>query len=221
MGEDTLFSVMDRDFRLVLAYLLMMHPRLNVTEIASRVGKDKATVSRHLAALESAGVVKSVKASKRGNPKYFTIDQDRIEEFNFSKIFPPLFTDGMANTEFYTRLLRKLKAITRFFERSLSFVNVLQSDLEPRLHGNGASLDEEFAKYMFDGKLNFQYLFISENNFTKFKEIYADFRININKLVESPPNGENQPTSSNAIMFLDVLLPMKQLVDLKIKHIQE
>lgn len=202
---------------MVISFLLMIYPRLNVTQISEFVGKSKATVSRHMKVLEEANIVTNIVGIERtqGNPKFFELNQDKIEEFNFSRIKLP---QGLSRRkEIYSSVLNRLSTIVLFFQKAMEFIIPLNETLQPLLDGGKMDdkADKEFIKYLFKdntNKMNFQYCFFDENKFQEFMKYYVDFRKKINTLV----TGERE----NAMLFLDITLPIKDLIDLRISKIK-
>ena len=137
------------------------------------------------------------------------------QEFNFSRIKLP--KDLIQRKEIYSVVLKRLSTIILFFQKALEFIVPLNETLQPLLDGDSIdkNTDQEFLKYLFKddtNKMNFQYIFFDEERFQEFMEIYDDFRKKINALV----TGERE----NAMLFLDITLPIKNLIDLQITNIK-
>ncbi|MFX0098464.1 MAG: winged helix-turn-helix domain-containing protein [Candidatus Hodarchaeota archaeon] len=215
--KDLISDVLNNDLRVVISFLLMIYPRLNITQISEFVGKSKATISRHMKVLEKAGIVNIIAESEKGqgNPKFFELNQQKIEEFNFSRIKLP--SKILERKEIYGSVLNRLSTILLFFQKAMEFIVPLNEALRPLLVEDtfNESTDAEFLKYLFRdemNKMNFQYLFFDEDKLQEFMEIYDDFRKKINALV----TGDRE----NAMLFLDMTLPIKNLIDLQISKIK-
>ncbi|MBD3188941.1 ArsR family transcriptional regulator [Candidatus Bathyarchaeota archaeon] len=224
-SQADVLSALNHDLHLIITFLLLIYPRASVTELAGLTGVSKSTISRHMKILDELEIVNTREIKgKRGNPLSFTINQDKIEEFNLSRITPS--SDENTRLMQYRDLVSKLPVIHAFFERTMILFKPLIEYLENQVdaavkdHDSMALVDDSFKKFM-NFKLNFQYLFFSEEKFLKFKEIYVDFRKKINALVSTclEKNGRHDEIEGgNAMLYLDMTLPMKEIIDLQLEQ---
>jgi predicted transcriptional regulator len=210
--EISLHRVLNNDVRLQIFYLLFFYTELNVSEIAQKIHKSKATISRHLNAMEEDHILESrISEFKRSiSPKYYRLPIQKMTELLpfESRSMRNIPKNPKQRLEFFKKSIEAMRSMLYLTQKGLGLLNPLLNNFESNL-GNIESADKIFAKYFlseFEKKIDFQTIVISENNLPEYFRLWYKFRKDIESL-------EKQNKSDHSYIVFESVFPFQRLVE--------
>lgn len=210
--EISLHRVLNNDVRLQIFYLLFFYNELNVSEIAQKIHKSKATISRHLNAMEEDHILESrISEYKRSiSPKYYHLPIQKMSELL------PFESRSMRNKpknskqrlDFYKKSIEAMRSMLHLTQKGLGLLHPLLNSFENNL-GNIESADLIFDKYFlseFEKKIDFQTIVISEKNLPEYFKLWYKFRKEIETL-------EKQNKGEHSYIVFETVFPFQRLVE--------
>ncbi|MFW9915523.1 MAG: ArsR/SmtB family transcription factor [Candidatus Thorarchaeota archaeon] len=202
-------EVYKSEIRLNIIILLLINEELSLGEIADFLQKSKPTISRHMKVLIELGLIEmyNKEEPQRGNIKrnYYSLNRGKlkfIEIQDAPKFQAPDMQDNLLawyelNQSIFL-LLDRINEFINVFGQSLRFLIDHQTTPE--------SLDQLLHTKM--PKVNLRLL--TETQYRKFEEKLDNFLLEIKEIVSEEDDDQERP-----YMFLDILLPIKELITLE------
>jgi predicted transcriptional regulator len=207
-----LIKVLKNPVRLQIYFLLFFYPELNVSEIAQKIHCSKATVSRHLNAMEQAGILESrVSEYKRSiTPKYYHLPIERMMEIlpfesRAMHNIPKTPQDRLA---YYKKSVNAIRAAVYLTQQGLEFLNPLLDGLDNNLEDIHKA-DEVFSAYFsseVEKKIDFQTIVISENVLPEYYRLWQKFRKDVEAL-------EKTNKTDHSYIVFETVLPFRRLIE--------
>ena len=201
--------VFQNPLRLDIILLLRLYDELNVTQISKLLNRSKATVGRHLKALQEVRILNSVeKPSKRKiNPLFYSLS-DQINKFFELNVLADFNVSGdmEKNRKKLKRSLISLNTILKLLQHAMGLITPFLEHIENKL--DEKELDYEFLSYLFqETALNLHHFLISEEYEDELFNIYNEFRSKIEALEE-----KSKKEKERSLIFVDSLLPLRDML---------
>lgn len=224
----TIRNIVKHPLRILIFLLLYMYPSLNVTEISKKLNRSKATVSRHLKAMEEDGILISHEEKTYGkySPKIYQLpkstlytiknssrpqNDNRSEKIiaNISKFFNPNL-----RLNIYRNVLELIRTFYLLISNGFEIVTPYLEIMERRLN-NIDSADDTFIPLLMGvgGSLDFDAIMVSESKLPEIKTIYKNFKEKVYKIIDS-----ESTESPRSILMLNVFLPLNDVLEFGSKY---
>ncbi len=218
--------------RIFLLLYLHQNKELYVSEISEILKKSKATVSRHLDAMENEGVLVSslIPNNKKVNKRYYKLSIQRLDSIipeDLMNIAPENFNDDVYRMKFYFKIIEIMKSmkvlITTGFDIIDPFLETLENglkhmeykDLNKGIYKEKdfAKADDKFSKLMPmifpDKTLYFDEVLLSKNSLKEVDLLYKEFIKKLKDLSKhSKDSGEEK-----SILFISSMIPLKKFLE--------
>ncbi|MFQ5980890.1 MAG: ArsR family transcriptional regulator [Candidatus Heimdallarchaeota archaeon] len=197
------------EIRLNIIILLLINEELSLSDIADFLQRSKPTITRHMKILIELGLVKvyNKEEIQRGNIKrnYYSLDRRKL---NFIDIHAFAKIQASNTLENLLAWYELNQSIFLLLERVTDFINIFGQNLRFLIDHQTVpeSLDQLLAMKM--PKVNIRLL--TESQYRKFEELLEKFLLDISELVSDEEDDLERP-----YMFLDILLPIKELLTLR------
>ncbi len=203
--------------RMQIFLLLYIHRELYVTQISNKLNKNKATVSRHLNAMEKEGVLEAKELSDNRNlkRKYY-----RLSLKKFYAILPKSLSYQIneellhsdKRLKLFAKFIEIFKSLKTLVSKGFDVVEPMIDTLEKKLK-NLDTANEEFIRltsFIFPERmLHFEPVLISKERVTEANELYKEY---ISKLREIRAKGiENK--EENSILMFHMMVPLKDILE--------
>jgi DNA-binding transcriptional ArsR family regulator len=220
---DMVRNIVKHPLRMLIFLLLYMYPSLNVTEISKKLNRSKATVSRHLKAMEEEKILVSHEEKTQGkySPKIYQLpkstlyiiknssrpqkDSQKLAGIgNISKLF-----DSNLRLSIYRDVLELIRSFSLLISNGFSIVAPYLEIMEKRLN-NIDEADDTFIPMLMGvgGGLDFDSILISESKLPEIKQIYKEFIDKVYKVIDSEPADELR-----SIVMINAFLPLKDVLE--------
>lgn len=225
---ETIRNIVKHPLRMLIFLLLYMYPSLNVTEISKKLNRSKATVSRHLKAMEEDGILLSHEEKTLGkySPKIYQLPKSTLYSIknssrpqndnrselllaNISKFFNPNL-----RLNIYQNVLELIRTFYLLISNGFEIVTPYLEIMEKRLN-NIDNADDTFIPLLMGvgGSLDFDAIMVSESKLPQIKQIYREFKEKIYKVIDSEPTD-----SPRSILMLNIFLPLKEVLEFGSKY---
>lgn len=218
--------------RIFLLLYLHQNKELYVSEISEILKKSKATVSRHLDAMENEGILISslIPNNKKVNKRYYKLSIQRLDSIipeDLMNIAPENFNDDVYRMKFYFKIIEIMKSmkvlITTGFDIIDPFLETLENglkhmeykDLNKGIYKEKdfAKADDKFSKLMPmifpDKTLYFDEVLLSKNSLKEVDLLYKEFIKKLKDLSKhSKDSGEEK-----SILFISSMIPLKKFLE--------
>lgn len=205
--------------RMQIFFLLFFYNELNVSDIALKLHRSKATVSRHLIAMEEEGILDSrISQYKRSiTPRYYHIPIPKFSELLpfESRAIRNLPTNPQDRLAYYKRSINAIRSSLTLTQEGLNLLNPLLDSLESQLT-DIHSADRIFYEYFRsenEKKMDMQTIVISENNLPEYFELWMKFRKDVETL-------EKKKRGEHSYMVFETVLPFQKLVEFEQKSLK-
>jgi len=201
--------VFQNPLRLDIILLLRLYDELNVTQISKLLNRSKATVGRHLKALQEVKILTSEEkqSNRKINPLFYSLSNqiNKFFELNILADFN-ISEDMEENRKKFKQSLNSLKTILRLLQHAIGLLNPFLEHVEGKLEEK--VLDYDFLSYLFqETALNLHHFLISEEYEDELFKIYNEFRANIEALEE-----KSKMEKERSLIFVDSLLPLRDML---------
>jgi predicted transcriptional regulator len=198
--------------RIQIFFLLFFYQELNVSEIAQKIHTSKATVSRHLDAMEKDHILESrISEYKRSiTPRYYRLPISKMmEALPFeSRSMRNIPKDPNARLKYYKTSLEAIRSNLYLIQKGMNLLHPLLTSLEKNL-ANIEDADHMFQSYFsseIEKKMDFQTIVISENILPEYYQLWMKFRKDVETL-------EKQKKGSHSYIVFETVLPFQKLVE--------
>jgi predicted transcriptional regulator len=200
--------------RLQIFFLLFFYEELNVSDIAQKIHTSKATVSRHLDAMEKDNILESrISEFKRSiTPRYYRLPIEKMMKILpfESRSMRNIPKDPESRLIYYKNALNVIRSNLFLIQEGLGLLNPMLNGLENRLTSI-ENADKVFTDYFsseLEKKIDFQTIVISENILPEYYQLWLKFRKDVEKL-------EKQKKGDHSYMVFETVLPFKEMVEFK------
>ena len=209
-NKDNIQKIFKYEIRMKILLLLRLYPKLNVTQVSKLIGRNKATVGRHLKRLKKLGILTSREedSNRTINPLYYSI-RPGINQFfelmNGSEIFPS--EDEEQTRQKLKGSLLVVENIYKLVEQAIGLINPFIDHLREKLEERNVDL-EQFKPFLTKRRqLSLRHYVLNEEDLDEFWEIYMDFAGKVEEL-----SNRSERDEEKTLLFLDALLPLKKML---------
>ena len=182
----SLLEYLDSDLRLDLVFQLILSPEISLSDITVKVGKSKATVSRHLHILYELGFVTIREVQVRGpiKRKIYALKENILKflciDADFFKVIPE-----SQKVEIYKQVIRHSTHEMNLIARIMNLTRPYNDLLQQRVGDYGKN-SEKSAREIFDAYRMRNFLFALDDQELKiFNSEYAKFSENLHRKLEN------------------------------------
>lgn len=217
-------KIVQHPLRMEIFLLLFLYDELNVTEISRKLNRSKATVSRHLRAMQDDRILKSQERKAKGkiNPLYYRLPKDTLykikksssQEIDFKELLDP-----DKRMKFYRKALGMIKSIVTLMISGMDLINPIIESMEEQLMDIDTA-DETFgyfASYLKQEKLKLDPIVISEEKLDEAVSLYKEYQLKLRSLRDRSEDDNEQ----KSILIINSIMPLKDLLEFDISEIED
>jgi len=210
-------SITKNVLRMQIFLLLYINPELYVTEISNKLNKSKATVSRHLNAMEKEGVLKSREVPDKRNVKrkYYGLPKDKLKAILPEHLPYELneqFLDSDKRLKLYSKFIEILKSFKVLVTKGFDVVQPLINSMEGKL-GDIESVDKEFNRFASflspERMILFETVSISKERVAEANALYDEYRARLYEIREEVKKNDEE----DSILIVHSMVPLKDILE--------
>lgn len=207
-----LYQALKPEIRQRIFFLLFFYEELNVSEIAHKLHASKATVSRHLLAMEQDHLVESrVSPYKRSiTPRFYRLPiPSLMAELPFeSRAMEKIPKDSAERLEHYEKAVNAIRSSIYLTQKGLNLLHPLLDNLEASLSDikNADPVFQQYFSSSTEKKMDFQTIILSENVLPEYFKLWMKFRKDVEAL-------EKANRTDHSYIVFETVLPFRKLIE--------
>jgi len=210
-------SVTKNVLQMQIFLLLYISKEMYATEISKKLNKSKATVSRHLNAMEKEGLLEVRTVPQKSGPKrkYYRLVTHPLNEIipeSYSVENLVDFLNPRERIKMYRKFVEVLKSLHILFSKGFDIVKPLIGSMDDSL-SSIATADKEFARYFscfFPNRMiHFESILLSKERIAEANALYDEYWSKIVALRDK----SKQLGEEDSIVMANFILPLRDLIE--------
>ena len=210
-------NITKSSLRMRIFLLLYINPELYITEISNKLNKSKATVSRHLNALEEEGVVERREVPDERNiiRKYYSLSKEKLEAIlpkDISDEYNSHFSDPAKRLKLYAKFIEIIRSLKLLFSKGFDIVQPL-IDAMAKKNGDIEFVDKELVRYaafLFPHRMiHFKPILVSKARIAEVNALYDEYWSKLRQIREDGKKNNEE----GSILIVHSILPIRDILE--------